>query len=216
MARHAVAMEPTGDLKAVEIVDLDQARELAAELGADPARLQAAINDRATVYCWSLDSEDTKRPKRIRAELDRLSDALGAAMATIDQLDERARSAVDGALIEMLGGDERVSTRAYEEAQKKAWTEGISYTQSLMARIHEAAGRAKESLPRGDGREGLGTLRWLCDQLDGIYRRHSTAKRKPLKVVLPWVGRVVKMIDPEVTDSNLRTALRDIRKPPQK
>jgi hypothetical protein len=214
MKIHAVAAEPGDDLAPDEVVTLEQARDLAAALGGgvDVGELRAALNDSATFYRHLLWAEDATRPKCIRIELDQLIEAFDAALAKLDQLDDRAMGRLNAALRDMVG-------------QKGSLTRGVAFTRSNMERIQGAAKCARANLPSGDGRPGLNPLRHLCGDLAAIYegfggRRftydaHRASGGPPAFVSAGarWIADAVSIIDPEVTPSNLGTVLPNLRKP---
>jgi hypothetical protein len=212
MNRHAVATEPPAHLKQIEIVNMEQAAELAALLppDVDVAGLRDALNDRGTIYRHFLWCEDASRPAPIREELKQLEAKLAAARAALEGLSHRAERALNAAFV-ADGGELR------------ALTDGIAYADGRMKRIEDAACRAHSSMPSGDGRPRSDNLRSLCSWLEAIYndfaggREAYDRERKTFTLNrAAWITRVVALIDPEVTEANLSTALRELRKPTQK
>lgn len=211
MPRHAVATVPGADLKPITIITSSDARELATLLGPSvrARTLQTKLNELGTMYRWGLGVEGAYRPKEMRKELGQLAKLLGAAVAKLGQLDDRARRQMEAELSAMLGA-------------KRALTQGVAFTRAAMARLQEAAERGRAALPRGD-KPGLDTLRWLCSALATVYETASGKRytydahgSEFLSDGAYWIARVIAAIDPEVTRANLSTVLRDLRKPPSK
>jgi hypothetical protein len=212
MKRHAVATEPSGRLEPVEIVTTEQAAELAGEIGpdVDAGELQGLINDRGTIYRHFLWCADASSPAPIRKELEELAAKLAAARSALEGLSDRAVRALNRALT-ADGGELSVIT------------DGIAYAEGRMRRVENAARRAHASMPSGDGRprgDNLRSLRsWLAaiyDDLAGGRAAYDQSRKNFMLNRRDWIGRVVRLIDPEVTEANLSTALRELRKPPPK
>jgi hypothetical protein len=93
----------------------------------------------------------------------------------------------------------------------------------VLTAAEKAAALALEGTPSdAGGRRGHDELRRLCGGLASIYERSSGRRFKYdadahgggfLTPDTRWVARVARRVDPEVTDANLRTVLRDLRKP---
>ena len=109
----------------------------------------------------------------------------------LDQLSVWSRLELDSTLRRMLGSD----------------LDAANATAGILS-VKEAAESIRARLPRDDGRGGIDNLRRLCEQLARLYRRFGGLPLK--KLAYPWIACVVTIIDPEVTESNLSTALRDI------
>jgi hypothetical protein len=212
MKRHAVATEPTAHLEPDDIVTAEQAAVLAAELGpnVDAGELQGLINDCGTLYRRFLWCEEASRPAPIREELKQLAHDLAAVRARLEGLSDRAVRALNHAL-------------AADGGELRVLTDGIAYAGGRIKRVEDAARRAHAGMPSGDGRPRSDNLRWLCSWLAPIYNERAGGRpaydqsRKNFTLNRSdWIARVVRLVDPEVTEANLSTALRELRKPPPK
>lgn len=201
MRRHAVVTKP--DILLAGFVTLGQAQELAAELGAEAyaGELQTRINILGSVYHWMLRHKSARHPKRIRAELDRLSRNFDSALVALDQLSLHSEDKLIAALL-----NDQFPT--------------VATCREHMARLRTAAGEARSALPSGAGRTPIDELRTLCDGLAFAYENfsgrrfsydihhESGGETTFLTDAADWVARVAKIVDPQITGANLRTAMR--------
>ena len=215
MKRHAVATKPENVSAHIEIITLDEAQGLEDTL-VRPAgfvyearETQRRINELGTHYRWNLWASYQRQPKLLRAKLHQLSEDIGAALATLDQFSDLLTRRLNAAF-----GDDQGATAAS--------------CREHMTRLQEAAERASAALPSGAGRASVDELRLLCTGLVEVYTEVSGERfaydAHPqgggryvfLTNGARWVARVAKIIDPEITDANLVTAMREWQKPPRK
>jgi hypothetical protein len=213
--RHAVATKLESIRDHIEIITLDKAQELEdmlvrpAGFAHEARETQRRINELGTHYRWNLWASYQRQPKLLRAKLRQLSEDIGAALATLDQFSALLTRRLNAA----FGDDQGVTAATCREH---------------LTRLQEAAERASAALPSGAGRASVDELRVLCAGLAEVYAdlagEQFTFDAHPqgrgryafLTNGARWVAHVAKIIDPEVTDASLVTAMRGWQKPPRK
>ena len=178
LAEGALARQkPLPEGRLFKAITLEQARELAGELGitakAELRKLQDLINDRGAFYYALQCSKAASIPKHVRSELDQLSKLLDDAIAGVEQLGDGARSQLVRALEDLpqpspgfISGDGGDSLLLLAQPVPR---KGLMY----MRRLRDAAELAHDSARIGGGRPRLGELRHLCAELAAFYECFS-------------------------------------------
>ena len=188
---------------------LDLALDLAKKCGPD-LDMEALYFSLGSLSCTYLLARHQKRargPKNLRAELEEVERALKHVQETIEKLDFSAKILWAQAL-----------THPSSSLMSLRFTD-IEAFREQAAHHQVALQRARAAMPIGRGRPRLDLLRWLRRELVAVYEQHAgrpfrydQVNGEFLTDGAQWIEKVVQKIDPGVTESNIATALRDVRK----
>ena len=174
----------------------------------------------ATPRPWSPQAPTTAEQSRA---LEQLYDGLDRAWDAIKSLDAASREVLDLAYrsADFDGTDRRRPRYLLTEPGRLEDDQNALYRleddQNTLYRMFDRAAVALRLLPRAGGALPLHSLRWVVRELATIYTEttgrsfsvgHERGTIDALNEPAHWVARVVKIIDPDVTDANLRTTFR--------
>ena len=159
---------------------------------------------------WTPQAPTTAEQRRA---LERLQEDLFGAWNNILLLDAESRKVLDLAYRSALfdGTDPKRPRYPLPEPGQ------LEDDQRALGRMVDRAAVALHLLPPAGGRRPLDSLRWFVLELATIHTRITDdsfavgGERGTVDTLNPpayWVARVVKIIDPDVTDANLMTAFR--------